>query len=106
MGESLMMPPIPKAVADHLNTFCAQADDIRNYLQINRWSQLVASFLRTAVSPDDADAFLALRHDEEWEQLSMRLGHVQGLIARSEAAQLPTMQVAEPAPSKPLQHVA
>lgn len=77
---------ISKVVADRLSAFCAEADELQNSFGIERWGQKVSSFLRTALSADEAEVFLSARHFDEWQQLAMRIGHLQGLMARAEAA--------------------
>jgi predicted nucleotide-binding protein len=80
-----MNTKITTGIKDQLGNFCDQSDDIRESFGINNWSIQVSSFLETALGPNFADEFNSLKTDDEWQQLSMRLGHIQGLIAKATA---------------------
>jgi predicted nucleotide-binding protein len=74
-----------QAVANQLANFCNEADDPSSTFGLNNWSSKVSSFLRTALGSDTQKEFLRLRDDEEWTQHALRVGHLQGLIAKAEA---------------------
>ena len=74
---------ITPAVFARLNAFCEEATIISMEFENERWSQQVVSFLNTALSADKADTFRRLEHDDKWQQLALRLGHLQGLLAKA-----------------------
>ena len=75
-----------KAVADHLEKLCDEGETVDSQRGIDLWSNKVTAFLRSAAGPDDADGFVKLRdYSDAWKQHALRLGHVQGLIAKAEA---------------------
>lgn len=76
---------ISKPVIERLKSLCEETNQISNSYGIERWMIHVSSFLSTALGSDEADIFLSLKHDEEWQELAMRLGHLQGLMAKGEA---------------------
>lgn len=73
------------AVVERLLEFCKEADDISSGVGLDRWSAKVGSFLKTAVGEEYAGEFLSLQSFNEWDQNALRVGHLQGLIAVSEA---------------------
>jgi len=74
------------SVADYLTKLCDETSDVQSTFGLTNWSKRAASFLRTALGPDASDEFLQLKDDDQWLEHSLRLGHLQGLIAR-EASQ-------------------
>jgi predicted nucleotide-binding protein len=89
-----------KSVADYLLKLCAETNDIQNSFGLERWSSKASSFLVTAMGPDAGDEFLQLKDDDEWVEHALRLGHLEGLIAKSQAeviAPPPTSLIREPA---------
>ena len=74
------------AVANQLANFCKEADDLSTTHGLNKWASKVSSFLRTALGPDAQEEFMWLRDGEdEWTEHALRVGHLQGLIAKAEA---------------------
>jgi len=52
---------------------------------IDLWSTKVTSFLKAALGTIEASEFHRLKGHDEWAERALRLGHIQGLIARTEA---------------------
>lgn len=94
-------PALNTAVVERLNEFCKEADDISSGIGLDRWSTKVGSFLKTAIGEEEAGEFLSLDDFDEWNQHALRIGHLQGLIARSEASR----PMAEPSNSVPRQRI-
>ena len=59
-----------------------EGDDVINEFTINNWSNQTASFLNAALGTEHASEFLRLKSEDPWQQHAMRLGHIQGLIAK------------------------
>ncbi len=73
-----------KAIADQINNLTKEASNLSNSVQIDRWSSKVAIFLRTTISEVLAKEFMTLRSSDVFEMLSMRLGLLQGILAREQ----------------------
>jgi predicted nucleotide-binding protein len=73
------------SIIDHLTNLCDEGDQVNSSTGLNYWFSKVSSFLRTAIGPDAADEFLALQDEQEWTEYALRLGHLQGLVAKTEA---------------------
>lgn len=78
------------AVAQRLNDFCKETDDLGSETELHRWARKVASFLNTALGAEEANEFISLEANthNEWDQHAVRVGHIQGLIARAAAAEV------------------
>lgn len=75
-----------KAVVEQLKKLFDDGEKVTNSREIDFWSNKAVSFLRTAISPDEARNLDRLTNIlDEWAQHAMRLGHIQGLIAKEEA---------------------
>jgi predicted nucleotide-binding protein len=75
-----------KAVADHLEKLFDEGVRAESERELDLWSDKVTAFFRSAVGPDEADEFVKLRnYSDAWKQHALRLGHIQGLIAKAEA---------------------
>ncbi len=82
MSDKLALNP---AIVERLVEFCREAGDIDSDAGLDRWSIMVGSFLRTALGEEEAREFHGLQEFNEWHQNALRVGHLQGLIARSQA---------------------
>lgn len=82
-----------KSIADRLSKLCDEGAEIQSPRAIEMWSNKVSAFLRAAVGPSEAEEFVRLLTSGPWEQHALRIGHLQGLIAKAEA------QAAEPSPA-------
>lgn len=85
-----------KSIADQLVKFCEAATHLGSSFGLVNWSSQVHSFLRTAIGPDAADEFYSLRHDDEWTENALRLGHLQGLIAKAVAQHSESTIIVQP----------
>ncbi len=59
--------------------------ELNNSAAIKRWSMQVSTFLNTAISADEAEKFLKLEDTNEYDEYALRVGYIQGLIAKAEA---------------------
>ncbi len=73
------------SILEQIDNLIAESSDITDDWQIQRWSQKVAIFLKTALGEVQSDEFLSLMHDDYWGELAMRQGLLQGLVARARA---------------------
>jgi len=69
---------------DQLSAYAAEATGISEDWEIVRWINRVTTFLATAMGADEADLFRSLDADFEFSELALKLGHIEGLMARDE----------------------
>lgn len=75
-----------KAIADHLKKLLDEGENGSSERNIELWSQKVIAFLKSALGPSEAEIFEKLRdYSDVWKQHALRIGHLQGLIAKAEA---------------------
>ena len=86
-----------KGMIDQLRKFLE--DEFDNSAAIKRWSMQVSAFLKTALGADEADNFLKLNDPNEYDEYALRCGHLQGLIAKSEAEIYPAKSGKDPVPA-------
>jgi len=67
-----------------LATYAEAAAHLSNYTEIRRWIKRVATFLTEAIGPDEADRFRNLVSSDNFDELALKLGHVEGLLAKGE----------------------
>ncbi len=72
-----------KAIAEQIDQLIEEGSEISSSWEINRWSQKVAMFLRTTLGEDLSREFSAIESPNEWDVLSMRLGLLQGIVAKA-----------------------
>lgn len=100
-----------KPIVDCLSKLGDEGTEINNPRAMELWAIKVTAFLRTAVGPTEADTFFRLIASGAWERHALRMGHIQGLIARVESqttavateasstsVTFPMTQVSSPAP--------
>lgn len=74
-----------KAVVEQLKKLFEDGERVTNTREMEFWSSKAISFLRTAINPDEGRNLERLTNIlDEWAQHAMRLGHIQGLIAKEE----------------------
>jgi predicted nucleotide-binding protein len=84
--------------------YATEAKTISEELQIERWIYRVTTFLAEAMGADEADRFRGIHAYSPFSELALRLGHIEGLIAKGEdepttaAANSSNPQGAEPEP--------
>lgn len=61
-----------------------EADKLDNTVGINRWSKRVAVFLKEAMGADSSSDFTSLTSENEFDELALRCGHLEGLLAKFE----------------------
>ena len=71
------------SVIDYLIKLCDDTSEIHGTLSLTRWNKRAASFLKTALGQAASDEFLQLQDDDEWLEHSIRIGHLQGLVAKA-----------------------
>lgn len=81
-----------KAVVEQLKKLLEEGEKATNVREMNMWSSKTKSFLRTAISPDESRHFDSLTSFlDEWAQHALRLGHIQGLIAKVADEEMPAV---------------
>lgn len=74
-----------KAISEQLSKFVVEFDHLESSVGIIRWSKKVSAFLSTTLGADEADTFKSLRDENEWDEAALRVGHIQGLVAKADA---------------------
>lgn len=69
-------------IIEGLAKLAKEGGEVTNDFGIDRWSNQAAAFLNAALSTEYASEFWNLKAEESWEQHAMRLGHIEGLIAK------------------------
>jgi len=67
-----------------LAAYATEADTISEEWQISRWIDRVATFLAEAMGVDESDRFRSLVAHSIFSELALKLGHIEGLIAKGE----------------------
>lgn len=73
------------SVIDYLIQLCDDTSEIQGELGLTRWTKRAASFLNTALGQAASDEFLQLQDEDEWLEHALRLGHLQGIVAKAAA---------------------
>lgn len=71
-----------KAITDQIDQLIMEGAGIQNAYLISRWFKKVAVFLKTTLGENIERDFSNLNSDSEWEQLAMRIGLLQGVVAK------------------------
>jgi predicted nucleotide-binding protein len=74
---------------EQLAAYLKDADRISDTWQISRWCSRVATFLAEAVGPDAADRFRNRAVNENFDDLALLCGHLEGLLAKDEDQHAP-----------------
>ncbi len=91
-----------KAAIDRLIQFVDKAAKLTNSVEVQRWTLQVGAFLETALGVEYKDRLFTLDiPSDEWGTFSLRLGHLQGLLAGAEAASKTTGVPLVAQPSSP-----
>lgn len=71
---------------DQLKKLYVEGERSTNARDISLWAIKASAFLKTAISHDESRNFQALSSfGDEWARHALRLGHIQGLIAKAAA---------------------
>lgn len=70
-----------------LAAYVGEADKISDAWQIEAWIQRVTSFLAEAMGEDEANRFQILHAQSSNSKLALKLGHIEGLMAKGEDEQ-------------------
>jgi len=73
------------AVITHLTKLLDEGSGCDAEWSMERWASKVEAFLRAAGAPDECDSFSSLESDDSWDLHALRLGHLQGLLAKAES---------------------
>jgi predicted nucleotide-binding protein len=68
---------------EQIDNLVAEGAELNNDWQITRWSNKVATFLKTTLGEAQSEEFLSLRSEDEWDELAMRQGLLQGIAAKA-----------------------
>jgi len=75
---------VETAIFQRLTAIVEEGQGADSFFMFDRWSQRVFGFLKTAMGEDQAADFNNLVAPDSWDQHSLRLGHLEGLLARAE----------------------
>ena len=77
------------AIFARLTALVEEGQGLDSSVWLSRWSLRVSAFLRGAMGPDQAADFDKLYASDSWDQHALRLGHLEGLLAREELKEVP-----------------
>ena len=72
------------AISERLTVLVEEGQGSSSPVEHARWSRRVSAFLQAAMGADQAADFNNLAAADSWEQHALRLGHLEGLMARAE----------------------
>ena len=72
-------------LVDYLN----DTADIETSVAVSRWSRRVEMFLTEALGVDVASRFKSLEAIDEYDELALKCGHIEGLLAKDEDKPIP-----------------
>jgi predicted nucleotide-binding protein len=67
-----------------LNHYVEQADRLEDTVEVRRWWMRVAMFLREVYGADVSDQFTSLASENEFDELALKRGYLEGLLAKLE----------------------
>ena len=76
------------AISKRLTALVEEGQGLDSSVFFDRWSLRVSGFLQAAMGPDQADDFYNLVTSDSWDQHALRLGHLEGLLARAESKEV------------------
>lgn len=71
------------SILKQIDNLVAESFEFTNDWQIQRWSNKVKTFLKTTLGEAQSEEFLSLRDENDWDELAMRQGLLQGLTAKA-----------------------
>jgi len=74
---------------EHLKLLLQEGENVPTSTEVERWSNRVAAFLGAAIGADSANEFKKLFAENIYDQHAVRMGHLEGLLARSQAEASP-----------------
>lgn len=86
-----------------LGSYLDEAKGIERTEQVKPWERRVSQFLQVALGREAALGFDTLYAEDSWHEFSMKLGHLEGLLAKDNAARDSGVQ--ETATAKPALNV-
>ncbi|MDX6384876.1 MAG: hypothetical protein QOK48_2449 [Blastocatellia bacterium] len=78
-----------QSVLQKLDYFVNLGENASEEYLYDRWNSRVSSFLTTSLGPDKAHEFIGLEADDWFEMLPMKIGYLEGLLAKMTAIQSP-----------------
>jgi predicted nucleotide-binding protein len=85
------------AIASRLAKLAAEGAESSHVAEMERWAKKVTAFLQAAGLSREADKFVTLRAEDDFSEHALRLGHLEGLLARAEAKALAPAGASTPA---------
>lgn len=73
-----------KAIFEQISGLMEEGLEINDEVLLYRWSSKVTIFLRTTIGDELAKEFSSLSGDDEFETLSMKVGLLQGILAKAQ----------------------
>ncbi len=94
-------------ITKRLSKLVEEGDEVDNDVWGDRWALKVRAFLEATDATDECEKFVSLSSTDFWDSHSLRLGYLQGLLAKAEAkagshldADVTSKESAKPFPSK------
>jgi len=73
------------SITTRLAELTEEGAEIQSDFTAERWATKVAAFLQAADASDEHDSFTSLTAEDFWDTHALRVGHLQGLLAKADA---------------------
>jgi len=90
-----MTHQLDSPVTAHLQKLLEEGETIESDVFLDRWAKKVRRFLETALDPVAAATFYHTPEFDPWDEHAIRLGHLGGLIAKSQEPQVASSEAEE-----------
>lgn len=91
-----------KSLAERIEHLVEEGETALNSSERRIWSKRAAAFVRAAFDPPDANAFESLSSQDEQAEHAMRMGHLEGVLARRAAGATIAQSTAASTATQPL----
>lgn len=72
-------------IAERLSKLADEGDEVENDTWGDRWASKVSAFLTAVGAADECNSFVSLSSTDFWNTHALRLGYLQGLLAKNDA---------------------
>ena len=72
-------------IVKRLSKLVDEGDEVENDILGGRWAFKVRAFLEATDAADERNSFVSLSSTDFWDTHALRLGYLQGLLAKAEA---------------------
>src|ERR1035441_1114884 len=69
--------------------YLEEANGVQSEAAYSQWNRRVREFVRQSLGPDAATPFERLQEENPYDELALKAGHLEGLLARDEDNETP-----------------